>query len=415
MNRLLSLCGLVCWLIGLYSFFVLTIGYSHGPSDFVQDYAAGHALRHGKPIYGEEIALYTLNLLGFSGHLNFHPPLSAAYFWPVSLLSYPTAFILWSRLSLFLFAWICLVSTRMFPLAIPPFALLGFGLVWPPFIFGIEMGQLSFVIAASIIGSWLALQRKADFAAGALLGFATTIKLFPGLLAVYLLLSKNWRALIGMLSAIGLCAARNVSLVGFEQCWYYLKTIIPLDVVEWSMYPLNISLLGVFLPLLTPNKYIEPFIELPFATAATIIKVLQLGLLCVLIIRSKRLIALGQTDQVFGLFLAAMILLSPLSWLHILVVLIPVLTSLTARFSSGFEKTVVYGVIGLLSAPQLLLIKAAISAYAPNPVAAPVYLMLSFPTLGVLLILLLCLKSPKRRAETPVVIPVSPRHNTAVL
>lgn len=412
MNRLLSLCGLVCGLIGLYSFFVLTIGYSHGPSDFVQDYAAGHALLHGHPIYGDEIESYTRTLLGFQRHHNFHPPTNAVFFSALALLPYNVAFLVWNGISLLLYLWIIGASYRVVRPPLPALFVFGFGLVWWPFLHGIELGQSSMVIAALILGGWFALRREQSYLGGALLGLAATIKLFPLFLGAYLVMTKDRRALLAMIGVFCAVTAVTTMTVGTEDTLRYVYEIIPRDIVDWSGSVLNTSLFGLFLPLSTTNSYVQPLVVLPFEDVVWWIKILSSVLVLFAIVRARLFLLSRESDRAFALLILTMLLISPLTWVHIFPILIPILMALWRIVAASRIRFVVILTLILLSISNILLLASLVRIWRPLLLPGGVYVLAALSTHALLILFTLL---SYRRSHTPVVIPVSPRHTTAVL
>src|SRR4051794_26501814 len=145
-------------------------------ADFSQDYLASQALLRGQTLYNPEF-------------YNNHPPFDMLLILPLALLSYYTAFLIWSGLAMICYGAIGLIVSRELNIALAPHwvaLMVGLALCWPPFQEQMALGQWSLLIAASLIGCWALLRHGRDRLAGVLLGFACLIKLFPGLLIIYL-------------------------------------------------------------------------------------------------------------------------------------------------------------------------------------------------------------------------------------
>ncbi len=118
-----------------------------------------------------------------------------------------------------------------------------------------------FPVAAAFC--WLA-RGERKFRAGALLGFAAAFKVLPGLFGVYLLLTRQWRALGGMIFAGVVCTAvLPVLLWGPERAWslhlsWYEKVVAPYrsgrttEFISDPYRPSNQSLTAAFNRLLRP-------------------------------------------------------------------------------------------------------------------------------------------------------------------
>lgn len=81
--------------------------------------------------------------------------------------------------------------------------LLGFALLWFPHLSQSMNGQFSTAILALVLVGWRSLRDGRDDFGGVALGAATAMKLFPGLLGIYLLATCRYRALPAMGVACG--------------------------------------------------------------------------------------------------------------------------------------------------------------------------------------------------------------------
>jgi hypothetical protein len=118
-----------------------------------------------------------------------------------------------------------------------------------------------FPVAAAFY--WLARGEK-KFRAGALLGFAASFKVLPGLFGVYLLFTRQWRALGGMIFAGVVCSVvMPVLLFGPQRAWmlhrsWYERVVAPYHSGQTTKFigdpyrPSNQSLTAAFNRLLRP-------------------------------------------------------------------------------------------------------------------------------------------------------------------
>lgn len=84
----------------------------------------------------------------------------------------------------------------------------------PVVIVGLQVGNFHLAAVALCLGCWVALERRRDGLAGALLAIATLAKIFPGLLGVVVLLHRRWRVVVyTALAATALCAL-SVAVLG---------------------------------------------------------------------------------------------------------------------------------------------------------------------------------------------------------
>ena len=325
------------FVLGLYCWYDLSGQYTALGSDFLQDYVAGYNLRHGRTIYGDGITETAQRLLGFRGFENFHPPFLALPFALLSIVPYQQAHLVLNLLSLAAYVAVLVLLVRELKL---PQALLWYllplGLFWHPFIEITALGQTSMLIAALVLIAWVLLRRSRSYLAGACLGAACLMKLFPGLLVLYLLFTRNLRALAAWAAVVLGGGALTLLLVGPQDMYRYVNDIAPRDAAFWSMFPANVSLRGTLLPLVKGGLWTQPLVECA-ACASFLVPAAQLALALVLACWSARLArdAAG-ADAAYALLVIGCILLSPIAWTHNLVLtLLPLLLMLKAKSESA--------------------------------------------------------------------------------
>jgi len=383
-DPLLKVSSLLVLVLGLFIWAKLTLSYTKLPSDFVQDYLAGLALLKGISIYGETFNLFsTLPAPGFVE--NFHPPFNALLFFPFALFEFSTAFILWSVISLV--AYLLVVSLALkdapFPKTLKTF-LFSISLLWYPFIFDIGTGNSSSVIVAAIYLGWLALKNNRAPLAGILFGLACLLKFFPGILILFLLTQKKWVASLSMALSIITGLFISLLVVGSEDFLFYFTDVMPKNVLKYGSYPINISLTGLFLPLLTENVWVSSVLKLPESIALFLLKVFSLIFIMLTVIR---FLVLGRSDEykvyAFSLTCVAMVLASPISWSHILpITLIPMVVLALEK-----DKRVTYFALIVMlgfSLPDVDLAQFLQNSFTFGTVPSIVYFFSRFETFGLL-------------------------------
>ena len=84
----------------------------------------------------------------------------------------------------------------------------------PPMIATLQMGNVQLVLIAAAVAAMLLFERRWYVAGGLLLAYVMVSKLFPGVLVVYLLLRRDWRA-VGLDRCVGVAlAAASLALFG---------------------------------------------------------------------------------------------------------------------------------------------------------------------------------------------------------
>ena len=209
-------------------------------SDFTIFYYTARMVADGLPMYGESPARYGVTWA--AGHLgNLNPPHFQILFVPLASLPYGQALLAWVA-----FSFACLAASLVviFRELQVPFTWTRF-VSWGAFTIGLApfttvavTSEMTFVLMLPFALLWRAWRRGQWASAGAWLGVLVSLKLFFLLLAAWLALRREWRAL-------GACAAATLVLVllgggvfGFDA--YRLWTG-SLGTVGWQWMAMNAS------------------------------------------------------------------------------------------------------------------------------------------------------------------------------
>jgi len=366
-------------------------------SDFTQDYVAALALREGRSIYDEfpqsalqahmpEVAYLVMDTLPAENPgdaneprekkpiMNFHPPFNAVMFLPISVLPYDSAIVLWSIFTLLLYLWVGHTLLRELDVRMsPPYLLLlvGVGLCWYQFQVHMVLGQLSLLVVAGVVGCWSLLRRGHDLAGGALLGLACLIKLFPGLLFIYLIVRRRWLALAAGIGVLAIGGGISLAVVGLDDMLRYAREIAPLNVVMYGPNLGNLSVTGAWHRLLVGSYLMEPLLEAP-QLAALLVRLSSVALLALLVFQVWRTPATQHNnDTAFALFCVAMLLLSPITWGHVFPVLLLPLGLLLHDVWNSERRRLPHGflvVLVILWLPDIHIVRYLRRFYYPAPI-----------------------------------------------
>jgi alpha-1,2-mannosyltransferase len=240
----------------------------------------------------------------------------------------------------------------------------------------VSFGQVNLVLVALVVVDLLVLEPRGHAAAGVGVGLATAVKLTPGVFVLYLLLTRRWRtALVGAGTAVAatvLAAAISPDTARI----YFTDALFNSGRIGVLAFVSNQSLQG-FVARLDPRR---PSLGLWLALVATVVAVW-----CVRVRRAAR-----AGDRAVGLALTAVLgcLLSPVSWVHHLVWLLPALVLLVDRGLAGRGVRRV-GPLALCAAAYLVLCGRVVWRYEHG--AAGWQLLGANAYLVVAVLLLLCL------------------------
>jgi len=328
-DALASVVFILATTLGLSRWVEYSLARSTAASDFAQDYLAAYAFRHGIELYGAPFRALAMTLLQLENYDNFHTPFSALLFLPLSFLPYPTAFIFWNFLSLLLFVGLVVLLLRAYGLLTFRWLRLSTVLLlWEPFTANIFLGQISIALSAGVVVSFALLRAKKDILAGVCLGVATLVKLYPGLLLLYLVFQRRWRCLgVFVAMLFGGVAIMNVT-IGTDTLLSYVQFVIPEHFRIYGSYPLNISIGSGIKTIFEPTEFSQP--PIPVREIGQVLTVVIGGLLILAVsVFSYLHTEEKYADDVFSLFCIAMLLTSPITWYHSCILLVLPLTHMT--------------------------------------------------------------------------------------
>jgi len=324
-------------LVGILQFTAFVGAVRHAPgivSDFYQDWASGRNWWNGLPVYTDHritIPRYIGPVDPFCLRVEFnaHPPSSILVMIPWSLLEYRAALLAWNLLSLGMLVASLEIIRRSFALPatlglIAPVVI--FLLLSHPLLMQLFHGQWNLILLLLVTGAWAAAQSGRSAWAGVLLGAATAIKLFPGFLFLYFLARRQWTVVMAGALAFGMLTGLTTAVLGPDVYRVYFQEVLPrLDPIRSSWY--NASLVGFWTRLFDPataEVHVLPMLRSRLALRGA---VLLSGLAVVATVGHVVRSATTRTalDHAFGLAVTGMLLVSPITWDHsLLLLLLPV-------------------------------------------------------------------------------------------
>lgn len=298
--------------------------------DFTIYYGSARHFWEGESLYAEVpvdafgIPPEDLALARDTLHANLSPPPAMLLMAPLGLWAYPTAYVIWSIVSILcgLAAILCLGFalepeegriTRTIVLAILLFA------YFPTFA-NVQLGQVALVLLLLLSIVWVAARKGRDAVAGIALGLALTLKLFAALLVLYFLVRRRWKLVAWSAATLLLTTVAGLLVFGPASFRQYLRA---LETVTWYASNWNASLVGFFTRILGGSENV-PFLDMPALAYALSYGLSLLGIVALVWLawpRDGELLP-AISDVGFGLALALMILVSPLGWVYYLLLML---------------------------------------------------------------------------------------------
>ena len=329
-------------------------------SDLYNDYSASKLLLSHQSIYSDLL------------NPNNHPPFVALLTIPLTLLPYRSACILWSILTIFLYFISGWLIYKELQLRIPKvflLVLIGFALNWYPFQAHIALGQWSIQIGFCIILGWIFLRHQKDYVAGLLFGIACLIKLFPGLIILYLLFSKRWKALFTMFLTIVFGFIIAAFIIGPNDIILYFNSIVSRNSNDFMAFPINNSIIGILGKFFYTGGWVQPIFISPIPISFIAI-ILDIGLVIFLLgFLYRRSTNQYQWDIKFAMTIIVMVFVSPISWQHMLpMLMLPFGLIILRNQNKIFKYQYSLSLLALIlfSLPDIQLANVLMDIFSPN-------------------------------------------------
>jgi hypothetical protein len=299
-------------------------------SDYVQDYLSARALGRGESIYVPVHPPTSHVPEHPEPYENDHPPTYVLFLAPLSGLRYDLAFLTLGLLSLASAALVAWLVAREVGAPVPLRMAVVAALLWHPGVTAaLWAGNASLLIALMVTLAWASARRGADGWAGFWVGLAAAVKLFPGLLILVFLVTRRWRSLGAAIATGAAYLVLTVSLTGFDDALHYARDRAPVNARAYAGHGFNLSLAGVAHRTFGEPSPLSPWlgrvvVRPELAKSLALFAQGIVGVFAVLaLLRRPR--EQRTADRSFALLVPAMLLLSPLTWLHIVpVMLLPV-------------------------------------------------------------------------------------------
>jgi Glycosyltransferase family 87 len=335
---------------GLFRMFQINWAGS-GWGDCRVDWAAARLFLEQKSPYTEE-SLATMNLQNYGFG---HPPTTSFWFIPFAPVGYPVMAEIVGILTLvaLLFHLIICAHELQLP-AKTAFVLLGFGLALQTTWLHdhLVLVQVSEIIAFLFALSWYFLRRRRQIEAGVTLGIACTLKLFPGVLVLFLLLTRRFKGFAAACLTYAVVAIYMTTGYGLQAWKDFFRQQGPIA-NYWIGHIRNASLHGIIVrlfkplcerPVDDPNvldivgalRKLPSMPPIPGARWASVASVILLGFCWWISRRDAR--RTSAIDVPYALMCTAAVFVNPWIWEHYVVLLItPLFVLIAATVRRGKE------------------------------------------------------------------------------
>lgn len=174
-----------------------------------------------------------------------YPPTVLLIFLPFTLLPFFIAqkvFVVISILCLLLSIGLLFKLFNQTPLSALGLFLITLALNFFPAKFTLGMGQINNVVLLMATLFIYFYVKKKEILSGAFLAFAISLKLFPVLLIVFLIINKRWKILLSVIFTASAIVLATLLFVNSQIISYFLMTVLPTLLESWKAYYYNQSL-----------------------------------------------------------------------------------------------------------------------------------------------------------------------------
>ncbi len=301
-------------------------------TDFASFYYASKASVQGLNIYSARVLDSLAAMDGVANHVlpYLYPPFCAIIAQPIARLSPQTAQHIWDAAQVLFISLACVLVVFTLPFRsaempgdrywIVSGILACGGLSVLPCGDNLAFGQINSLILLLIASSFfLSTNTKRDWLAGAMLGAATLIKVTPALLVVPFLVKKRWKAVGGYAAGVVLLILVTFDIAG-KDSWREFLAFLP------SMgYARNVQ--GGFHPSIVANFSLAGFFMRLLPGEGGTIRMLTMTVAMVLftlVLYHHLTTSNGRNDLSVVLpYIIIMLLASPVTWRHHLILLFP--------------------------------------------------------------------------------------------
>lgn len=326
--KIYLLWGITLVLAGYFFYFI--INNAHAPSHgFASYYTASKLLSAGEDVdqfynndwFSSKVKNYVPEVYEIY-HVNF--PTTSLLLLPLSAFSYSSAKVIWTIFNLLIFIVTTGFMLKEFEFkknCLPPILILVF--LFQPLYANFYYGQAYIFIFCLLVLAWYAYKTDSDLFLGFLVGLIFIIKSTSFIFFIFLLIQKKWKSLTAALFTVLIVALLSLPWIGINAWSAYIEKFINFishPTLSVTAYQTIHSFFYHFF-ILNQQWNPEPVTNLP-----ALGKILStLSILIVLIIISFKAHHLKKSDLAFGAFVAAGLIISPVSLdYHYTISLLPI-------------------------------------------------------------------------------------------
>jgi hypothetical protein len=327
LRRPIVVCATVAWMVAAPSLanLLAQLATRTNKWDFSLYYVASLDLRRGVSPYVTDLSRLGAELSLQTGSINraADTPTFLMCFEPLTLLSPTTAYWIWIGINAAALATAFYVLLISFSRCVPSLALLiaALAVFYPPFREDIRFAQSQGLVFCLVALSMLAARRSHDEIAGGLIGFAALLRAYPFLLLVYFASRRRWSVISSALLVMCVGGILTLVVVGAKNSFSFVWSLGSGGSGYLPYVPGNVAIAAF------AARAFHGFSSGPYPPGASVgqiatIVICDVSVLALSVWSSAR--APEEEDhelRTFPVWVVAMVLLSPIAWVHYMVLL----------------------------------------------------------------------------------------------
>ena len=249
---------------------------------------------------------------------NWHTPFKLLLTLPLALLPYQAAGVVWLLLSSAAYIAAAMLFAKGLGWRRSTGVVIGIGsLIVPVVQKDLSTGNLNGELLLLLVAAWYLARQGRDAWAGASIGLAVALKVFPGLMLIPFVVARRWRAVrAAVVSAVGLTAVGLLGLGPSKAIGYVKAGAGSQGFKYWDASPANVGWWGMATRWLSPNGWV------PHANLETLaLAIASAGVIVFLVLAVRPRAGLCRDE--FWSTAPLMLLVWPIVWDHYLVLVLP--------------------------------------------------------------------------------------------
>lgn len=294
--------------------------------DLTQDWLSARCYKAGLPIYTRHevsVPRFLSETEELKIKVNAHPPVSVLLLLPLGWLEHEQALLTWNLVSLAFVPLAVWLMLGRWGLNTDPWcwlAVLVLVICSSPLANQVKYAQFNPLLLLLLVLAWVCDRRGFVAAAGAFVGCAAGLKLFPAFMLLYFFGTRRWSGLIAGIGVILVLHMVAACVFGIEELRHYFQVVVP-EVDVWRSAWLNCSFAGYWSRLFdVTDGQTRELLHAPIL-AKLLTYVFGGGVTFLAGWRCWRSETLSQRDLAWAGVVIAMLLVSPVTWDHYLLLL----------------------------------------------------------------------------------------------